>query len=296
MIDLNRIYQFIRIVEAGNISRAAGVLGVPKSMVSRNLALLEREIGQQLVYRTTRQFHLTETGRQLFEVAKPNLSQIEDSLEQLQYSKEEVAGSIRITAPDDIGIHVLTEIFDEFKKTYPKVNFEIYYSTEILDLVAEGIDVAIRIGNLKDSSLRKRQVGFVEIILVASADFLKAQNRSVTLENILELPTVSFGRKSRTQQWHLQSKEEKISLRIQPTMMANNYMAVCDLVMRGHGVGFLPKFLCEPHLKSGALVQILKPWSNAESPIQLLLPGQKETPKRIRVFSDFCIQKLSKIF
>jgi len=295
-VDMNRLLQFVKVVKAGNISRAAESLGVPKSILSRNLALLEREVGQQLVYRTTRQFHLTESGHVLFEAAQQGLGSIERSLEDLHISEKEISGTIRITAPDDVGVLVLMRIIDEFSKMYPKIHFEIIYTNETLDLVAEGIDVAVRVGVLKNSSLKRRHAGRVELILVAAPSLLNLQGKAIALEHLTNIPAVGFSKKGRNLLWSLQSGTQKVQMKMKASMIANNYLAVCDLVVRGHGVGFVPRFLCEPYLKSGELIHILKSWRNDGVPIQIVLPGQKETQKRIKIFSDFCAKKLAETF
>jgi len=295
-IDMNRLLQFVKVVDAGNISRAARGLGVPKSIVSRNLALLEKEVGQQLVYRTTRQFRLTATGRLLYEGAKSGFSEIQNSLTGIMSSEDEISGSIRITAPDDIGVYVLTGVLSDFKKLYPKVSFEIIYTNDVLDLVAEGIDVAIRPGRLKDSTLRQRKAGYIEMILVAAPALLELFDSLQTPESLTGIPTVGFGTNLRTQQWRLLTGKEKLTVKIKPAITANNFLVVCDLVVRGHGVGFVPRFLADPHLKSGKLIHVLKSWRGEGAPVQIVLPGQKEIPRRIKIFSDFCAKKLQEFF
>ncbi len=295
-IDMNRLLQFVKVVESGNISRAARGLGVPKSVVSRNLSLLEKEVGQQLVYRTTRQFQLTAAGRLLYEGAKNGFSEIQNSLIGITSSEEEISGTIRITAPDDIGVYVMTGVLSDFKKLYPKISFEILYTNEILDLVAEGIDVAIRPGRLKDSSLRQRKAGSIEMIIVTAPEMLESLNSLSGPDGLTAFPCVGFGTTLRGQQWRLQSGKTKLSLKIKPAMVANNFLAVCDLVVRGHGVGFVPRFLAEPHLRSGKLVHVFKSWRGEGAPIQIVFPTQKEIPRRIKTFSDFCVKKLQEVF
>lgn len=295
-IDMNRLFQFVRVVEAGNISRAAKGLDVPKSIVSRNLALLEREVGQQLVYRTTRRFHLTESGRVLYEGAKSGFLGIESALNGLSRAEEEISGSIRITAPDDIGVHLLTGLLVEFKNLYPKIVFDIIYTNQILDLVAEGIDIAVRAGGLKDSSLRQRKAGNIEMILVAAPSFLDRHSLITKIEDISSSPTIGFGASLKSRTWWLQSGKSKMAVKIKPVMTANNFLAVCDLVVRGYGVGYIPRFICEPHLQSGALIHVLKSWRNEGEPLHLVLPGQKELPRRLKIFSDFLVKRLLEIF
>ncbi len=155
--DLNRTYYFIKIVEAGNISKAAGILNEPKAKLSRNLALLESELGVQLVYRTTRQFKLTEAGMIFYQNSKDHLNALVAASTTLKDNDEQISGLLRITAPDDIGIHVVTRIINDFSAVYPLVQFDLIYTNDMLDIVKLGVDLAFRVGGLKDSSLIQKK-------------------------------------------------------------------------------------------------------------------------------------------
>lgn len=291
-MDFNKLYQFLRIVEAGNISRAALALKLPKSQVSRNLSLLEQSLGHQLVYRTTRNFELTSNGRELYEKSKVAYQTIQSSLDHLHVAQTELSGTLRLTAPDDIGIHILNPILDQFRKLHPKVQLEAIYTHETLNLVSEGIDVAIRVGRLKDSSLKKRHAGQVELILVCAPQYLKICGNLLNPEKISELETLAFYTKKKSIQWHLQSPSGKLTLNIKPSIAINNYSAICDFAVRGYGIGLIPNFLCEPHIKSGALVHLLKSWKSAEVPLQLVTPHQKNVSTLTKTFVQFFAEKM----
>lgn len=175
-IDLNKIIDFVRVVDLGNFTRAAEVMNERKAKLSRNLAILEKELGVQLVYRTTRQFKLTEIGQQFYLESKKNIESIETSLLKVQNKEEAIQGKIKITAPDDLGRLVITPLIHEFCLQYPKIDFEINYTNQFLDIVKLGIDVAFRIGKMKDSSLLFKKAGHIELILVASPKYLEKMN------------------------------------------------------------------------------------------------------------------------
>lgn len=292
-VDLNRLYQFTQIVEAGNISKAALALKAPKSLVSRNLALLEQEVGVQLVYRTTRQFQITESGRALYESAISQFSDLQISLERLKQRDTEIQGSIRVTAPDDLGVTLLISVFDEFQRLYPSVRLEIEYSNETLDLVGRKLDLAVRIGRLRDSSLRKRSAGYVDNIVVGAPSVLKGRDpNQIKARDVESLPCVAFSVRGRVQRWVLRSKEKRCTIRPQPVLIVNNYLAVKEFILKGYGVGLMPRFLAESCLNTGVLVQLLNGWSTESVPVQVVLPQQKEPPKRIEIFSAFVAERL----
>lgn len=294
-MDLNRAYLFIKIVESGNITRAAEALNEPKAKLSRNLALLEEELGLQLVYRTTRQFKLTEAGRNFYQNTKDHLDAIIKASSDLIETDEHVTGHLRITAPDDIGIHVVTKIVNEFSTIYPDVTFDLIYTNEVLDLVKLGIDIAFRVGNLKDSSLIQKKVANVEFFLASSPKYLSRQKALTDVDDLLQHQTIGF----RTQSpaiWKLSSKSRKKNLKLDHKISSNNFLVIRDLVKDGKGIGYLPKFLCLPQLASGEILHILKSWGDEGSPLQIVLPHQKKIPARVRTFLDFASKRCNEYF
>lgn len=294
-IDLNRTYLFIKIIEAGNISKAAAILNEPKAKLSRNLALLEEELGVQLVYRTTRQFKLTEAGMNFYQSSKEHLDAIIEASSNIQENKEQVSGLLRITASDDIGVHVVTKIVNEFCAIYPKVSFELIYTNEMLDLVKQGIDVAFRIGNLKDSTLIQKRIANLEFFLAASPKYLAKSNSLSSIEQIGQHPTIGFSSINSTN-WKISSKNKKTTLKLNHKITANNFLTVRDLIKEGHGIGYLPKFLCLQQIANGEIVHILKQWGDEGSPLQIAVPHQKKISKKVRTFMDFAAKKCLEYF
>lgn len=294
-IDLNRTYLFIKIIEAGNISKAATLLNEPKAKLSRNLALLEEELGVQLVYRTTRQFKLTEAGMAYYQNSKVHMDALILASTNLKENEGEVSGLLRITAPDDIGIHVVTKIINDFTTIYPKVSFELIYTNEILDLVKLGVDVAFRVGHLKDSTLIQKKVANVEFVLASSPKYINRNNSLTDIDQLPQHQTIGF-LLSNTNRWKLSSKTKKKTLKLQHQITANNFIVIRDLIKDGRGIGFLPKFLCQSQLATGEIVQILKQWGDEGSPLQIAVPHQKKISRKVRTFMDFASKKCLEYF
>lgn len=294
-MDLNRAYLFIKIVEAGNITRAAQVLNEPKAKLSRNLALLEEELGLQLVYRTTRQFKLTEAGKNFYQNTKEHLDAIMKASSQLIESGEEVSGHLRITAPDDIGIHVVTKIVNEFSTIYPDVTFDLIYSNELLDLVKLGIDVAFRVGNLKDSSLIQKKIANIEFFLASSPKYLSRSKALTDIDELHQHQTIGFTTNAPVP-WKLSSRNKKKSLKLDHKISSNNFLVIRDLIKDGRGIGYLPRFLCLPQISSGEIIHVLKAWGDEGSPLQIVVPHQKNIPGKVRTFMDFAAKKCHEYF
>jgi LysR family transcriptional regulator for bpeEF and oprC len=293
-VDLNRAYWFVKIIDAGNISRAAEIYQEPKAKLSRALALLEAELGIQLVYRTTRQFKLTDSGLVFYRSCKEHIEGMLTAVADLKKEGQEISGHLKITAPDDIGVYVLNKIIDEFSALYPKVTFEMIYTNQILDLVKLGVDVAIRIGQMKDSTLIQKRVGMVSSILVASPRYLSKNPRVSTPDDLIHHHTIGFS--SRAGAWDLISRNKKKKVNLKHKAIANNYIAIKDLTLQGHGIAYIPRFLCGPHLSNGELVQVLKNWTDEGSPIQIAVPHQKNISRKSRLFMDFASKRLSQYF
>ena len=295
-VDLNFVSDFVRIAEFGNISKAAQALGVPKAKLSRNLALLEDQLKVSLAYRTTRSFQLTNAGDEFFKIAKEHLKGLEQGLIEVIQKKDEFKGFLKITAPEDFGNYIITPLVAEFIKINPFVSFELNYSNEILDLGKLRIDVAFRIGQLKDSSLTHKKVGRVDLLVVASPHYLKTAPDILNPSDITKHKTIGFSGAFRNRWDLVPAKGNNLSrqtIKIVPQTESNNFVAIRNLARHGAGLAFAPQFLCEKYLESGELVHCLKGWTNAYTPIQVLLPSQKNIPIINRKFFDFACNRIS---
>ncbi|WP_413944195.1 LysR family transcriptional regulator [Bdellovibrio sp. HCB-162] len=292
--DLNQIRIFVRLVQAGSFTKAAEVLRQPKSRVSRRLSALEKELGVQLIYRTTRQFQLTEMGRAYYERARGLVEGLESLSTEVSDTTTEVAGLIKITASDDMGVNILPGLLDEFSKQYPQVRFEIFLTQAYVDLVKESIDVAIRIGHLRDSSLRVRRVGTVKNILVATPGLLERYRNWEDINQLSNIPFVGFTFLSKIEM--IRGNEgKKFNLKPTYTYTSNNPAMLVELALLGKGLAFVPEFLCAEHVRTGRLVHIHKTLRGQETPISIVTPEQKETPLKIKKFSEFMAKRMKEI-
>lgn len=294
-IDLNFITDFVRIAEFGNITRAAQALGVPKTKLSRNLALLEDQLKVSLAYRTTRSFKLTSAGEEFFKTAKEHLNGLEHGILEIAQKKDEFKGTLKITAPEDFGNYIVTPMVAEFIKLHPFVKFELNYTNDVLDLTKLGIDIAFRIGNLKDSSLTHKKVGQIEMFLVASPNYLKMAPAINHPSDLVSHDIIGFSGTNRNKWEMVFNSNQKLTVKVQPKTESNNFVAIRNLAIHGAGVAFAPKFLCEPFLASGELEHCLKGWTNAYTPVQVLFPSSKNRTLLNQKFFEFSKIKISKL-
>jgi LysR family transcriptional regulator for bpeEF and oprC len=287
-IDLNRLSLFREVVISGSFSRAAQRLRMPKSRVSRHMASLEAALGVQLIYRTTRQFRLTQAGTDLFQKTDPLLTKLRTTIEAASSQNEEIAGLIKITVPEDIGNELMGKICHEFMTLYPRVEIGLYASNQVIDLVKESIDLAVRIGPVRHSSMIRKKLGQVGTILVASPEFVSRHGPIHKIEQLEGIPHLAFSTPGeRKHTLRLSNGKETRSVKLDAAFSCNNFFSLRSMACLGAGFAHLPAFLASDAIASGALVHLVKDWMVASVPVQILLPQQKEIPPRIRAFMDF---------
>lgn len=290
-LDLNEVRTFIKVIEAGSFTKASVILNQPKSRVSRRIASLEKDLGIQLIYRTTRQLQLTDAGRAFFEKCRPLVIDLESVASTVDEYSQEVSGLIRLTAPADMANVLLPSILSEFNQLYPKVRFQLVLAQEILDLVKESIDVAFRISHLKDSSMKARKISDVRSIIVASPSLLEKYSEINRLDDINDLPTLDF-QVRKPGVWRVHNGKENVDFKIKPTFICNNPIFVHQMAVMGKGVALLPEFLCVESIRRGELVHLLKTYRGENAPFWVVMPAQKESSLRIQRFVDFAARKL----
>lgn len=292
-IDLNQILIFVKVVDSGSFTKAAEFLKQPKSRISRRLAALERSLGTQLIYRTTRQMQLTETGKDYYRRCSPLIEDLENANNAMTTHAEELSGVLRITAPEDYGKIILTGLIDEFLKKHPKMKIEMVLAGAYLDLVKESIDIAIRIGHLKDASMKSKKITSLLSILVASPSFLEKHATMTKPEQLAKVPCLPFESGGRGSQWKLIREKQETKVKIQGAVSSNSPDFIYHMCLLGRGIALIPRFLCEDALISGDLVHILKGWTSEAIPVHLLSPAQKEIPAKTKAFMDFIWEKVN---
>lgn len=292
-IDLSGLQIFLEVVRAGSFSGAALTLKQPKSRVSRHIARLEKELGIQLIYRTTRQFQLTQAGQDLFRRTLPLLNELSSTWHDLSVASDEVTGPIRVTVPEDISSAFMGRLCREFMTLYPKVQIAVWSSNTNIDLVRESIDVAVRIGRVKDSSMIQKKVGDVDLIFVASPSFITKYGELNRIEQAEEVPFLAFTPADLKRfSAKITNGRAKRTLKMKVVFASNNFFTLRQNAIQGGGVALLSRFLAREQIASGELVHVFRDWSSEPIPMQILIPHQKEPPVRVRKFVEFAAARL----
>lgn len=297
-MDLNELAVFVRVIDSGSFTRAAIYLKQPKSRVSRRVAALEKRLGAPLLYRTTRQISLTQAGRILYENARQHIYLLESTPEIISEHSKEVAGILRLTAAEDLGSTLLGPLLAEADRLYPKLTFDLILSNDFVDLVQEGIDLAIRIGALEDTTLKVRSLGTLSMILVASPAYLKSARPLSKLVDLVRHPTLSFAPSEHESVWILQETASlrQETVKISPRVRSNNPKVLLDLALQGRGVALIPEFMCKDHLKSGDLKRVLHSYTAIPTPVQFIWPAHKDTSPKVRCIVELGVRRLRKYF
>ncbi|MEZ5645959.1 MAG: LysR family transcriptional regulator [Burkholderiaceae bacterium] len=293
--DLNDVLVFVRVAQAGGFSAAARQLGMPVSTLSVRVARLEERLGVTLLQRTTRRLRLTETGQAYLQQAARGIEDLLQAQLQIDAARETPHGRLRMTLPIDMGDGPLLDIVSDFRSDHPGVDVELVFSDERLDLVAHGLDVALRMGPLTDSSLVARPVGQARWLPFAHPDYLRQapvlrQPRDLASHDCLSFtPLVRDG-------WTLAKGARREQIAVRSVFQANDMRLVRQLALRGQGVALLPDFVCRQAMAQGDLVQVLAGWYARTDPIHLVYPRQRFVSAKLRRFIDETVPAFSALF
>lgn len=282
-MNLNEIAIFVKVVETGSFIGAAKSLDMPKSTVSARLSSLEKRLGVTLIRRTTRKLHVTDAGQLYYEQCLKAMSQIMAAEEQVSQNQATPHGLLRVTAPIELGAALLPPVIEEFHKQYPDVKLEIVLTDRTVDLISEGIDIGIRTGNLKDSSLIAKKLGMIYFAPFASPKYLKKNKEIKSPKDLEGHFTIPFTRLS-SEEWNLVGTKEKQTVKIDKSLVINDLNLIKSLTISGMGISLIPTFLCYNEVKSGKLIRILNNWRTDLRPVHFVYPSQKFVTPKIKAF------------
>ena len=286
MPELEDIETFNVVATAGGLSPAARRLGVSKSVVSRRLQRLETELGVQLLARTTRGAGLTEAGM-TFRVHAAQMSSEMDAAREALALTGDLRGRFRIAAPLSFGPTHMAPILAELARLHPRLHVHASYTDRIVDLVVEGFDAAIRVGYLADSRLVARRIGSVCGTLVASPAYVAEHGAPSSPDELLEHQALMQG----TESWRFIVGKKTVTVRPQGRFKADNGLALEAAAVAGLGIAYLPGFLVEAHIASGALVAVMKRYPIPDGGIFLVRPPNIQPSRKLKALTDLLLAR-----
>jgi DNA-binding transcriptional LysR family regulator len=285
---------FSTVVETESFTAAAEKLGLSKSFVSKQVSVLEQDLGTRLLYRTTRKLSLSDEGRQFHNHCKIIMEDAENARAEVMDRQSAPRGKIRITMPQSLIISGFGRLLIEFQLQYPEIELDVIASGRIEDLVEEGIDIALRVGQLEDSSLISRRLADCTFQVVASPTYLKKWGEPDQPADLMQHNCLIYGDSKINRGWPFRSPSgENITVKAKGNLTSNDGGLVVEAMLSGLGIGFGPSFLFKEHVKEGRLKLLLSSYYQPTTAISALYPLNRNLSRRIRILIDFLSDRLS---
>ena len=285
-MDLNSAKVFINVVQTGGFSAASRQLNVPVATVSRRVSELEKSLDVRLLERSTRSVRLTEAGAILYEFALRGLEEFEAGMLALTERENELRGTLRVSLPPSFEPWWL--LLNDFQKRYPNINIDVNVTERKVDLIEDGIDVALRVGDLESLSAVGRKLCSYSHRLVATAEFIKQHGQPAEVSELANYPLVAWGKKDAPITWRLGEEE----IRIQPKIKSNDYSYMRHLLQTHQFITELPPFLVDSVTKQCPLIEILPQYPFPKLAINLLYPSRKQLSRIVRAYIGFCFDNV----
>jgi LysR family transcriptional regulator, regulator for bpeEF and oprC len=293
-LDLDLIRIFVKVIQNGSFSKAAELLKLPKSTVSKAVSRFERETGTRLLVRTTRSLTLTAAGRAFYEASLGPVQTLEDARKSLHGHDSRLTGHVRITAPEDLGSAVIAPTIAVLINKHPGLSFELHYTNQVIDLVKEGFDLGVRVGKLGESSLKIKRGGEITLVLVASPTYLKGREKINSPQDLTTHRCLSLSIQSLETRWTLRSAKGTVHIPIKAKISSNQMSSLLQMAIGNGGIALVPLYLAKADLESKKLVRILPDWASPGIPVSILSPLASTSSARLKATIEEIAASLQK--
>lgn len=284
---------FCTVVDKGSFVGAAEPLDMSKAAISRYVSALEERLGARLLHRTTRRLSLTDEGRQFYDQAREVLVMMDEAEGAVSSASPEASGVLRVNAPVSFGVLHLAPVWADFMKAYPRVELEIGLNDRLVDLVDEGIDAAVRISRLENSSLVGRRLASTRMRLCASPAYLASHSPIHTLSDVAEHGVVAYSNFASGNEWHFEGPQGPVSVHTRSAVRCNNGDTCRAITLADGGISLQPGFMVAQDLRRGDLVEILPEFRSVELGIYVVYPTRKHLPAKVRALINFLVERFA---
>ncbi|CAN7405099.1 LysR family transcriptional regulator [Bosea sp. LjRoot90] len=298
MQDLNDLYFFTQVVEHQGFAAAARVLGMPRSRLSRRLALLEERLGVRLVQRSTRRFAVTEIGREYYRHCLAMLVEAEAAQEAIDRVRAAPQGVVRVACPSAVLYFQVGAMIARFLATCPKVEVQLESTNRRVDVIREGFDIAIRVRfpPLEESELVMKTLAESRQCLVAAPQLLAEIGRALVPADVGALPSLSWGSVQQSHEWQLTGRDgAEASIRHQPRFVTEDMVALRHAALEGVGVVQMPTMVVAEDIRAGRLVHVLPDWAPRAGIIHAVFPSRRGLLPSVRVLLDFLAAEYARL-
>lgn len=298
MRDLNDLYYFVQVVDYGGFAPAGRALGIPKSKLSRRIALLEERLGTRLIQRSTRQFIVTDSGQTYYQHCKAMLVEAEAADEAIAMAHAEPRGIVRMTCPVALLDARVSDMVADFMVEYPQVQVHLEETNRRVDVLGEGVDLAIRVRRppLPDSELVMRVLAERGQCLVASPALLKRHGAPQTPADLAAFPSLDLGSPQNEHAWLLIGPEsQELVIRHHPRLVTRSMMSLRSAAMAGVGVVQMPTMIIRDQLDRGELFQVLPGWAPPREVIHVVFASRRGLLPSVRAMIDFLAERFASL-
>jgi len=288
MEDFAAISAFVRVVEAKSFAAAAAQLGMTPSGVSRAVSRLEERLGARLLFRSTRALRLTDDGAAFHARCKEILADLAEATEALNYATRKPTGRLRVGLSLAVGRAAIIPRLQEFEERYPDIRLELSMSDNPADLIQEGIDCAIRVGQLEDSSLIARKIGYLRNVVVAAPSYLERFGEPHSLDDLQNHRCINYIMPNgRPRQWQFDTPGGQVGVDIDAHMLINDGESVIQAAATGLGITQIPHMLASCYLDRGALQLVMTDTISTGKPVWIVYPQKKHLSARVQAFIEW---------
>jgi DNA-binding transcriptional LysR family regulator len=296
-MDLNLVSAFVKVVESRSFTGAAKALGLPKSSVSRRVTELERELGVELLQRTTRKLSLTQAGRAYFEQAERALTGLAAAAETASGLDSEPRGIVRMSSIFELGVLGLAELLAEFAQLYPDIHVDVSLGSHTGNLADAGFDIGLRCGRVEDTTLVTKRLGAVELGLFAAHEYLERRGRPSELADLSAHDCVLFRAQQARALWRLEGPHGTIaSVEVHGHVNADETLFVRQAVAAGMGIGLLPVLVsprCARQERAASIERVLPEYALTGEVLHIVVPAGSKRPRRVTLLRDFLVERLT---
>lgn len=294
MTILPYLETFSAVVESGSFTAASEILGKSRPVVSKQVSLLEQHLGVQLLHRTTRRLHLTQAGEVFASYSHKILSDLREAEQSVQPMQSEPQGRLRISAPESLAMSLLPELLLSFQQKFPKIELDIHVSGRLVNLVEEGIDVSLRVGELEDSSLIARRLMTCGFHACASPEYLKKHGKPKHPRELETHNCLIYSQSPHPDNWMFSDSQGKsFNIKVKGNLRSGTGNILMNAALNSNGIFIAPTFMIASAIEVGQLETILDQYTPVTTGLYAVYPYSKLVSTKVRAFVDFIVESWS---
>jgi DNA-binding transcriptional LysR family regulator len=298
MQPLEGLYYFTQVVDQGGFARAARALGIPRSRVSRHVMALESELNVRLINRSTRRFAVTDVGQEVYQHARAMLTEADAAVDAVEFARAEPRGTLKVSSPVALAQTTLATVVPGFLGKYPAIKLQFYVSNRRVDVLGEGMDVALRVRTQPsgEDGLVMRSLGQFAEFLVASPQYLRQAGPITEPGQLSQHETLDYATEFERRPWELAGPNgARAQVEHSPRLICHDFPLLREAALAGLGVARLPEVVVAEDLKRGTLVRVLPEWANPQGILHLVFPTRRGLLPAVRVFIDYLVERLPEL-